>query len=98
MNRSSLKLAVAAGVNSVRHLIILETLGRQGGTQLNHLAAELDVTTPAITQAVDTLARNGLVERRYSRDDRRKIEAVLSERGHQLLNDIATVEAVPATA
>lgn len=97
MNLLSLRFALASGVISIRHLMILEILGRNGSMSMGKLAADLGVSTTAITMAIDVLVRARLVERQHDLNDRRVVTAKLTEDGQQLLDRMcgATPEAAP---
>jgi long-chain acyl-CoA synthetase len=64
----------------------------QGDWAASKLADWLEVSRPSITSLVDGLVKRGLVERRPSTDDRRRIDHVLTPEGK------ATLEAADARA
>lgn len=78
----------------------LLTLGKLGMTDMTGLAAELAVSTAAITTIAQRLIGARLIERRYSADDRRVIYLRLTELGaarvHQLTGDSTAVATAPA--
>lgn len=51
-----------------------------------HLAAELRISAPAITQLTDRLLRKGLIKRHAATDDRRCVMISLSTKGERLIN------------
>ena len=57
----------------------------QGDWAASALADKLDVSRPSITGLVDGLVKRGLVERRPSTDDRRRIDHVLTPAGKAAL-------------
>lgn len=57
----------------------------QGDWAASALADRLDVSRPSITSLVDGLVKRGLVERRPSTDDRRRIDHVLTAEGKAAL-------------
>ena len=67
----------------------LEALGRHGPMILGELQRQLLVSSGGITYLVDRLSTRGLVARRPNPDDRRARFAVLTERGQELLAQIA---------
>jgi long-chain acyl-CoA synthetase len=59
----------------------------QGDWAASVLADRLQVSRPSITGLVDGLVKRGLVERRPSADDRRRIDHVLTAGGRAVLRD-----------
>ena len=59
---------------------------RRGPLVTGHLAEELGISAPAITQLTDRLARKGLIERRNCPDDRRCVLVALTARGTGLVD------------
>ncbi|HVF50287.1 MAG TPA: MarR family transcriptional regulator [Pyrinomonadaceae bacterium] len=59
---------------------------RRGPLPTGHLAAQLKISAPAITQLTDRLSLKGLIERRASTNDRRTVIVALSERGSLLVD------------
>jgi DNA-binding MarR family transcriptional regulator len=72
---------------SVEQFHILRHIHR-GTRSMSELAALGRVSRPAISQAVETLVRRGLVRRRQSRTDRRTVELTLTPGGTALLDAI----------
>lgn len=58
------------------------------GLSLAELAAEEDISPPALSGNVDRLEAAGLVERVRSSDDRRRVGLRLTEKGSQLLRRV----------
>ena len=52
----------------------------------SHLAERLAVRPPTITAVVDGLVAKGLVERRTVEGDRRRVDHVLTDAGHRMLD------------
>jgi DNA-binding MarR family transcriptional regulator len=61
------------------------TLLAGGQSMSSMLAARLSVSPPSVTTLVDSLVVRGLVERRHSEDDRRRVALTLTEAGSELL-------------
>jgi long-chain acyl-CoA synthetase len=59
----------------------------QGDWAASALADRLNVSRPSITGLVDGLVKRGLVERRPSADDRRRIDHVLTAAGRKSLRE-----------
>jgi long-chain acyl-CoA synthetase len=57
----------------------------QGDWAASALADRLDVSRPSVTSLVDGLVKRGLVERRPSTDDRRRVDHVLTDAGRSAL-------------
>lgn len=56
-----------------------------GDRAASALADRLDVSRPSITGLVDGLVKRGLVERRPSTDDRRRVDHVITDAGRAAL-------------
>ena len=63
----------------------LATLGRQGPLSIGDLAASEHVSQPAMTQLVDRLERDRLVERRHRSRDQRIVSVSITRLGRSLL-------------
>jgi DNA-binding MarR family transcriptional regulator len=59
---------------------------------LGQLGGELALAAPSVTRLVDRLEERGLIERRRSDDDRRKVVAVLTARGRELVTAVPLLE------
>lgn len=80
------------GLNSARYSLLRALYFADGQRmQQSELARALDVTSPNVTQLIDALERDGLVERAASESDRRVTLARLTRAGEALC-----AEAVPA--
>lgn len=63
------------------------TILRRSPVTTGHLAEELGISAPAITQLTDRLVRKGLIERRVREDDRRCVVVALSAKGERLVGE-----------
>lgn len=66
-------------------LSVLHTLSRKGPMRLTELTATEQMTQPAITQMVQRLEHDGLVERRADPRDGRAVLVQLTARGAQII-------------
>lgn len=60
---------------------LLRLLGTQGAQTSGQVARFIGVSRPAITQLIDSLVKDGLVSRRATPEDRRKVVVKLTKRG-----------------
>ena len=67
---------------------LLVTIKYAPGIGLRDLAARERVSPPAMTKHVDRLERDGLVERKQSSDDRRRVGISLTDDGQRLLRRV----------
>ncbi len=81
-----LELALATVDLSPSQYRVLMFLDEIGSAAASALAGRLDVTRPSITALVDGLEARGLVERHPQMSDRRRVEVVLSDAGHDALD------------
>lgn len=65
---------------------VLRVLRRNGSVPTGHLAAELRISAPAVTQLTDRLIRKGLIERQTAVGDRRTVLVALSGKGKRLVD------------
>jgi len=70
---------------SVPQFRALAFLGRQGGPSLSEVAEHIGLTLPAMSQSIDGLVARGLVARRVSTADRRRITLTLTAAGRSVL-------------
>jgi DNA-binding MarR family transcriptional regulator len=61
---------------------------RKGFHSVGELAEQLQISRPAISQAIDLLVEKGLVTRQQDTQDRRFVQLGLTENGNNLLNHI----------
>jgi DNA-binding MarR family transcriptional regulator len=73
---------------TARQATLLWLIRDRPGLSLAELAAEEDISPPALSGNVDRLEAAGLVERVRSSDDRRRIGLRLTEEGSQLLRRV----------
>jgi MarR family transcriptional regulator, organic hydroperoxide resistance regulator len=66
---------------------LLFGLRQEGGLSLGELADAVELSPPAATEMLDSLASQGLVLRTRSESDRRVVLTSLTERGHELVED-----------
>ena len=66
-------------------LFVLRQLAAKSGQSLGELAARTRTTPSSISEVVARLVRRGLIERRPSRDDRRRADLSLTAAGHEML-------------
>ena len=65
---------------------VLRVLRRRGAVPTGHLALELRISAPAVTQLTDRLMRKGLIERQTVAGDRRTVLVALSLKGKRLVD------------
>ena len=73
---------------TARQATLLWLIKRRPGLSLAELAAEEDISAPALSGHVDRLETAGLVERIRSSPDRRRVGLRLTEEGSQLLRRV----------
>jgi DNA-binding MarR family transcriptional regulator len=81
-----LELAVAEADLSIPQYRMLILLA-DGSAAASELAGKLDVSPPSVTSLIDGLVARGLVERRPARDDRRRVDHLLTPKGLAVLGD-----------
>jgi DNA-binding MarR family transcriptional regulator len=73
---------------TARQATLLWLIKRSPGLSLAELAAEEDISPPALSGHVDRLEAAGLVERARSETDRRRVGLRLTDTGEQLLRRV----------
>lgn len=73
---------------TARQATLLWLIKRSPGLSLAELAAEEDISPPALSGHVDRLETAGLVERTRSETDRRRVGLRLTDTGEQLLRRV----------
>ena len=73
---------------TARQATLLWLIKRSPGLSLAELAAEEDISPPALSGHVDRLEAAGLVERMRSEIDRRRVGLRLTEEGSQLMRRV----------
>lgn len=95
------RAAVAAGLDELAHLAVrhaatpreisftaastLSRLEREGTRRLTSLAVDEGVAQPSMTQLIQRLEQQGLVERNRDADDRRVVRVTITQAGRDLL-------------
>ena len=72
-------------------LRVLFLLRDEGPVSIGTLAERLGVSLASSSETVDRIERHEFVERHHREDDRRVVECQLTERGEQLVQEIAGV-------
>jgi DNA-binding MarR family transcriptional regulator len=72
-------------------LCVLRKLAR-GDRALGELGSELSLSPTSITRLIDRLEERGLVARKRSLDDRRRVDAVLLSAGRDLVGAVPFIE------
>lgn len=85
--------AEEAGLTSRHYQAMLVLRGSQdnGSVSINDLAQQLLIRHNSAVGLVDRLARENLIVRQASKEDRRKVELRLTRRGRQVLAKLAAV-------
>jgi MarR family 2-MHQ and catechol resistance regulon transcriptional repressor len=73
---------------TVPQFAVFECLGHRGPLTFGELSKKMLVSSGNITVVVDNLEKISLVERVHSKEDRRSILVVLTQKGKTLFNDI----------
>ena len=75
---------IAQGVSlGEMHLLEAVARGKQGGRTISDIAAELNITLPSVTMAVNKLVRKGFVIKERSQEDKRVVYVLLSAEGRR---------------
>ncbi|CAH0530339.1 MarR family winged helix-turn-helix transcriptional regulator [Vibrio hippocampi] len=80
----SKKLSKEAGLTGPQ-LILMRSIKELGEVTIRQLSNHTNMSPATATTILDRLERNGLIERVRSTMDKRKVHAVLTEKGHQTL-------------
>ncbi|ONI75521.1 hypothetical protein BWI15_06635 [Kribbella sp. ALI-6-A] len=83
--RRTVDQRMAGEGTSLARTKVLQVLARRGAVRQSELANELGHAPRSVTQAVEALERDGLVEREAATDDRRAKLVVLTGRGAEAL-------------
>lgn len=67
---------------------VIEAIGHLGPLKVGELCKKMLVTGGNMTLVLDNLEKNELIERTFSKDDRRAIKINLSEKGKRLFDEI----------
>jgi DNA-binding MarR family transcriptional regulator len=87
VGRELRKEARALGA-SPEQVALLVSIKYAPGIGIRELAAHERISPPAMTKHVDRLEREGLVERKPSEDDRRRVGIRLTDEGQRLLRRV----------
>lgn len=71
---------------TLQQVLLLTRLSREGPCNASHLAAALNLSLPAISQAIDRLMKVELVSRIEDPADRRNKQLATTEKANNLLN------------
>lgn len=77
--------AITANQERIFFLIIKH---RGESVSVKYLAKQLDITTAAVSQSIERLAKLGLVERRQDPSDRRAVSLTVSEKAISILKEM----------
>jgi DNA-binding MarR family transcriptional regulator len=84
MNKSPLRDLYASGLVKAPPLVLLALLPNYcAGMLIGEIADQLGVSNPTASMAINTLARCGMLERRYPFRDQRQVSVHLTEKGKQ---------------
>ncbi len=67
-------------------LMLLQTIHGLGAVSISRLSAEMSLSQATVTTILDRLEARGLVCRRRSEEDKRVVNALLTEKGEQVLS------------
>jgi DNA-binding MarR family transcriptional regulator len=70
---------------------LMAVIGQHEPATLNEVASAVGRGAPAVSRAVDTLVRSGLVERTQDPDNRRRLALRLTEEGREELTNVPRV-------
>ena len=89
--RFSEEAAAQAGLSSQHYqaMLIVRACDDDESVTINDLAGKLLIKHNSAVGLVDRLVKRGLIRREPSRQDRRKVELVLSARGRKVLAELA---------
>ena len=93
-HRGGQTLRVMSEANvTLQQVLLLTRLGHEGPCSASDLANSLNLSPPAISQAIDRLTNAELVSRIEDPVDRRKKQLATTERANRLLDRLATARA-----
>ena len=94
--RFSERLARQHGIQPLQYLLLLQIKGYPGRdwATIGELAERLQAQHHGVVALVSRCERQGLVERRRSSEDRRRIEIRVLEKGEKVLNKLARLHRV----
>ena len=71
-----------------KYSVLCELLSAQTPVSPSHLAARLGVSRPTVTGLLDGLYRQGLVDRTFDDEDRRRVAVALTRRGDSFIRSL----------
>jgi DNA-binding MarR family transcriptional regulator len=78
---------------TAKHLLTLILIREEGETVMGAIAAELELSSAAVTGIIDSLEHRGLVMRIRSHEDRRKITLEVTKAGIKFIDSFMEEEA-----
>ncbi|WP_298089209.1 MarR family transcriptional regulator [uncultured Sphingomonas sp.] len=78
-----------AGLTPQQHQALLAIRAAPKAVLIGELARQLALRPNSVTGLVDRLAKQGLVERRETEGDRRRVPVSLTSRGEELIENLA---------
>ena len=67
---------------------VMAVLGVSSGVSAGHVAKKTAMDKVAVSRAIKNMIKNGLIERRFSKEDKRRSELMLSEEGQNVYRKI----------
>ena len=67
---------------------VMAVLGVSSGVSAGHVAKITAMDKVAVSRAIKNMIKNGLIERRFSKEDKRRSELMLSEEGQNVYRKI----------
>lgn len=67
---------------------IMAVLGVSSGVSASHVAEKTAMDKVAVSRAINNMIKNGLIERQFSAEDKRRSELMLSEEGQNVYRKI----------
>lgn len=67
---------------------VMAVLGVSSGVSAGHVAEKTAMDKVAVSRAINNMIKNGLIERRFSKEDKRRSELMLSEEGENVYRNI----------
>jgi len=73
---------------NINTFAVLEQLYHKGSSKINEICEKLLIPNSSMTYLIDQLEKKQLVERQFSKEDRRSIYVDLTEKGRKLIESI----------
>jgi DNA-binding MarR family transcriptional regulator len=67
---------------------VMAVLGISSGVSAGHVAEKTAMDKVAVSRAINNMIKNGLIERHFSKEDKRRSELMLSEEGENVYRNI----------